>query len=239
MKRFGILGAVLTVGLIGAEAQAVVVDNFDDPLGEQHLEVQSGVNTDQDAATGLNPANTIGGVRDIFLERQSGRTNVDVNDGLSTGAYEHSQGSSATGRSTVTWNAGGQGLGGVDFTEGGTHTQLLIDVLSADLSNGVVTFTVFDTGGGMSTATFNPGVVNNPQRFQLAFGGAGALDFIGNADFTSVANVTMVVDGFGQQNLDIALDNIETGGQIPEPGSVALVVTGAGALLLARFRRRK
>lgn len=282
MKK-SLLGAAVCAALgFSAAAQAgVVIDLFTDPVGGiQRAETET-LNATVFNQTGPFPtSNVIGGYRDISITK-TGDTSGGADFGRATmsvdsGVLSFGNDPGVTSFGVVTWdgmnNAGAQGASvlptgfggvGIDLTAGGSASQFLTSILSADLGFNYK-ITVWDMDGDKSE--LSAGVqfqVNAPvgagylfSWFNLSDGRycAGSpyspppetcdpftqLDFTitrtgsGPIDFQRIGALQFSVVG-ARGDVDLALGSIAT---VPEPGALALVgvaLMGAGIASRRRF----
>jgi hypothetical protein len=281
MKK-SLLGAAVCAALgFSAAAQAgVVIDLFTDPVGGfQQVTTQTLGATDFSQTGPFPTTSVIGGYRDVSITK-TGDTLGGPNTGAATmtvdsGVLSFNNADGVTSLGVVTWDganaAGAGGTGvlptgfggvGIDLTAGGSASQFLTSILSADLGFNYK-ITVWDMDGDKSE--LSAGVqfqVNAPvgagylfSWFNLSDGRycAGSpyspppetcdpftqLDFTiartgGPIDFQRIGALQFSVVG-ARGDVDLALGSIAT---VPEPGALALVgvaLMGAGIASRRRF----
>lgn len=222
--------------LLANSAQAILIDNFDSGPGT--------VSTAVPGPTNFASIDAIGGSR--TLEMLGFPTDADPTSQGATlevaapvpGVLAHSQNAIAPGgRSKVTWDNNGLGLGGVDLTDLGQANGLMVDLLSIDVGNVDVTFMIEDIDGQSSELLLS-GLAAGTNQFLFS-------DFIGNADFETANNIMLRIDA--DATSDLTLDLIETVAVpppppppppvIPEPVTSTLGVMGLAALGMVLRRR--
>jgi hypothetical protein len=232
MKRFALTVFVLPLLSLAASA-AIVIDNFDS--GVTDIELTAG--SDSQLASGA-----VSG--DILLDSRFVELQLENNTGLTastkanppTGQFAWSNESGVDSIAMLTWDDNGSGLGGLDLTDSGASDAILISLVDIDLT-AELTFTIEDTGGGVSILEVN-GLSPGEIKFPYA-------SFAGSADFTSVNSIKLTLDG--PESVDVTLDLLETSTiipppitAIPEPTSIlsfaGLLAVALGAVALRRRR---
>jgi len=217
-----VLSLVLVAGMI-SPAFALTIDSFDSgftDIGADNTGTQMA--TDSDA--GLPAGETIGQVRDVKITWVGGETlDVMANVNPPTGVMAFSSDSGAIGLFTLTYNAGGAGLGGIDLTQGGSADRILVEYKNADLTSGT-TVRVTDSGTNISSLEINLGLTG-PRVLEYPFG-----SFVGTADLTDIDKIEVIVEGVASGDYDIELIGIpqrQVGGTVGSMDSVTLLVAGA------------
>ena len=222
---------------IAGGAQAIMIDDFD--IGPGMVDSDLSPGPTNFAAVG----SAIGGSRTLEILGFPGDGNptsegAELEVSVPPGQLGHSQDAFAPGgRSKVTWDANGGGLGGEDLTDGGLANGIMVDLISIDVGMVDVTLMVEDTVGGASSLVLSP-LAAGPNSFFFA-------DFIGDADFSDADVIMLQIDA--EATSDLVLDLLETidvppppGPRegIPEPISSTLALMGLSTLAVATKRRR-
>ena len=236
----------------GSPASALVIDSFDD--GAFALTLSGTVDDrvplifERLTATG-NTGNILGGERQTRLDLRDGRGVVDARTLGAVAEVGRVGGNGDMGVLSVSNSSraysnfflGYENFSGVDLTEGGTQTALLLDY---SFFQGFSRLTaVVDTGAGRGQLAarveeskndriVGPAARANAQQVVLSFA-----DFGGTADFSDVDGIKFFFESLDTDlggATDFEIDSITT---IPEPASVALLA--AGACLLVGGRRQR
>lgn len=232
-----LLGTVAALSLTSLKANAIVLDNFNGDLG--FVSASGGPAGPKTATSGgaFPTSDVLGGYRILTVERtssNSGQVSGDVNlSALQT--FSYASGPSTTGKATLLYDNNGAGLGGVDITQGGAIA--LVGQYGSDLG-AVFTFSVTDTANMTSTANLNvPGTGSSSTftNFNIPFSSLSGVNLM------SVKSISLLLDGSNTPDVDVSLRllRFDIPTNVPEPGSVALLIGGAlsGAVVLRRRRK--
>jgi hypothetical protein len=234
--RFLVVGTYLALaglGVLGGAggAGALLIDDFTTDQAVIWMGVQG---TESSRVSG---AGILGGERDMVVELMSS-TGMAMGASLGTLNYGHFFTDVGTG--LIVWDgdvddpgAGpGQhptdvdptglnatGLGGVDFTDGGTEDKIALPLLANNFSAPIV-LTAYTDADNFSTATISlPG--SAPERlivFHTDFiadpGGTGA-------DFTNIGAFSLFIDGSTTPGLSLEIEDL-----VPEPSTATLLLLG-------------
>ncbi|MGR5459876.1 PEP-CTERM sorting domain-containing protein [Vibrio sp. PNB22_1_1] len=244
IAKYGLYTALATSLAFASQANAVVIDNFDNPdaVGVNFVQDESadGIGSGNESeATYDDPLGIIGGERDLWvnlIDNSFGsRTGVALSVAAGSLSYETGSGVVAEGKiqydgdDNDAENIDIDGLGSVDLTANGGDAFLL-DVIDTDLG---FTFGVqIWSNAGADTAFFE-------YTASGATSGLAALafsDFVG-VDFTDVSAIEFTINtqgAEGQADIDFSIGSVVS---VPEPASIAFF--GAGLLGLGLLRRRK
>jgi hypothetical protein len=231
MKKWMRFMNALAVAGLAVVAQAahadVVIDTFSDAF--QTITHNNPVIQPAIITTGA----AIGGQREVKVVKSSGPGTVSVNVG---GGYLAYNSDAATqGKATITWNGlGGIGLGGIDITQGGSNTGILMQGQS-DNPNLMLTLTLFMDPTNYAYTTFNLPATEN--YLFLPFSG---FTTVGSSPLSSVNKITLYFNGQGPglSSADGYIVNDLRATSAPEPGTMALLGLG-GLGMLRRLRRRR
>lgn len=193
-----------------------------------------GMNVNADGSDTVVASGAIGGYRTVSMTKVGNfGANADVYTSL--GIYAHNAGANTSAISTITWDANGGGLGGLDWSTGYFGQTFDLDIVSIDQGFVDLTLLVEDTFGGSGSYTLS-GLGAGLQKFNFSV-------FTG-VDFSSVDSLSLIVDGDQASDLalnalgvfwdDTAVPPTPTFASVPEPTVLALLGTG-----LAAFGYRK
>jgi len=227
------LVVVAAVALAGP-AEAFVIDSFDDP---QSAIAESGNFYVVNAALG----SMLGGDRDTIAHYHYGPNsiNAEIDDGGSS-VYHIGFGAGTFGHSEVHYDGiGAVGLGGVDFTSGGSLNAVVMHVPLADSPTNI-TITA-RTGLNRSSLLLSlPGGIASNTTVPFFFDDF-VLDFGTGADFAALDRLEVAVRPQAEA-ANVQIDLIETAfvaAAVPEPSTYVLAVLGLLGLGLLGWRRKR
>jgi len=218
--------------MAAAPAQAFLIDDFN----TLQTVAQTGVGSN---GAGIATPGAVGGARYTQATVTAGAGALDLgSDFPINGAFSHSQASGVTGNSLLQWDGDsnstlGFGLGGVDLTDAGASTGIVIRLLQTDFPVNI-TINVFENASDYSSTTVVVPFLAMNVDFFIDF--ASFIPTGAGADFTSVEAINLTInDATGFANADVAIDFIEST-SIPEAGILAIF--GLGLIGVAAARRR-
>lgn len=220
---YSLLGCFLLLMVVGS-AQAFLIDSFNDTF-QIVLKAAPGPVTSATAA-----GEAVGDFRTMEMLSVAGPLGATlaahIGDALSL-----SNDALTSSMSIVIWDASGAGLGGVDLTDVGTSSFVILDILSIDIGGVDIEMTITDTGGDVATKLISGAGAG---VFEVLF--ADFVNFTAT-DFTSVDAITMKLTA--DEASDLVLDFVATSGAIPEPSSLVLLGMGILGVVGYGWRRRK
>lgn len=180
------------------------IDAFDAPATPQVATANSGSPSGFSAET----VSVLGGERDLVATHASGGLNVELSANAVAGTLALSSGTGTAGSGTASWDGidgaaalNPTGLGGVDLTDGGNSTGLMI-TRNGD-AIGSLTVIIHTDATHASSATASIPVVE--ETIFLPFSSFSDTGAVGGADFTDVGAVELTMSGpagfDGQLNL--------------------------------------
>jgi len=231
------IAALVCLACSGPSADAFVIDSFDDP---QSASAFNGNDYDTNAAVG----GMLGGDRDLIAHYHYGPHSVDadVNSG-GGGLLNISLGANTAGHTEVHYDGiGAIGLGGVDFTAGGTLNAIAVHVPFDDLPVNV-TITARSGLDRSSLMVGLPGAIFSPTVLPFMFSDF-IVDFGAGANFTAIDKLEVA---FRPQieSTDLQIDMIEVinipgdNPSVPEPSTYAMAGMALAGLALCAWRRRR
>jgi hypothetical protein len=222
------------VGLAGAcQANAILIDHFNAPLGGQTVTLNGAVAGATANNTALGLAGVLGGSRYLEADVQTvfGGGNSTVasanNPATALDNYNLATDVSVNSLGKVRWDANGAGLN-ANLPSGGSFE--LFDV-SNDLPTSF-TIQVSTFGGGTSSSTVLTGA--GSFDVNLFFPTAG---FVGGANWSDIDRITLIVDTprSGDARINAVEFNIPN---VADTGS-SMILLGAGFIGLATLRRQR
>jgi len=243
LLALGVTATLLGAG--SAQAASLTLDNFQETNGPfQGVQVfGAGASPVFDEDTMLDPLNTIGGARDLEIERivGGGGPFSTASGAVFDGNLDWSNDLGFTSKLTLQWDGEDSsgainptGLGGIDFTDGGVLDRFGMEFDFIDLAGLMVEWRVYTSATDFSILSQTLDAILSPQQEFFEFsdfavgGGSGA-------DFTNVGAVQLMLTGPSSIDARIALlevtDDIPT---IPEPSTLlGLGLLGGFGLLSA------
>ncbi len=213
LRKSRMIGGGITLLLAASGAEALTIDTFDDGWALLRKSNPGPVYVQAQGA--------IGGGRMMKLMGYPEDTDP-VSEGtwleVKNGVLGHSQDAFAkAGRSMIMWDGMGQGLGGIDLTEGGTANAFLLEVISIDIGTVSVSWEVQSDKFGTATLML-------PDR-QETVEQVVYEDFVGYSDeiFTDVDSITMTVEAGWASDLKLDLfGTTSVAPPMPEPTTLAM-----------------
>lgn len=229
----------LTAGLLLAAAanpaSAMLIDNFN--YGDGYVTATVADNSTHVTDTAGSYPDIVGGYRELQLPNSVdiegiGSATMAANRSNS-GALTFSLDAMTKGSGILTWDKNGDGLGGVDMTDGGLSSFVSFDILFID--QGEINLSVFvtDSNGETGKYVLSGAGVGTHQFDFLSFSNSGTLDF------TSIDSISLDIIALDNAS-DLVLDQIFTGGSISVPAPQAtLALLGLGLILIGFGVRRR
>jgi len=226
LKKMLALGIGMT--LAGTVHGAMLIDDFNSPIGGQSVGIIDGV-VGQHADLALNGlAGVLGGSRDLYVEIQhtynspvANQCGAAANGITSTDFLTYFNDANVDSVCKVTWDGNGSGLN----TNLAAETSFLLFTTFND-SAVAYTITLSTIGGGTSTQTINEGAgFSGDVSFPMA-------SFAGTASLADVDSITLAIEG--TRGTDVSIHTFST---VPETSSTGLALLGVVGLGLARRRR--
>ena len=223
-------GLALAACLAVPSSHALVIDDFE---GGAQIFLQNGFT--ESAGVFVDPAGgtTVGNSRYgeiLSSEGPPGSSLISINGMLAPGAYLQSEGGQARARVGLTWDgrmnpALSGGLGGIDFTEGGSQDGLRVEIVAnAEIGlDSDAKFALTDTAGNSASLSLSP-----------ASGGTLIFPF---ADFNLLAGSTALdLSSIDVASLELkfeqnALVEILEVATWDDPSAAPIPVTSTGLLL--------
>jgi large repetitive protein len=183
---------------------------------------------------------SIGGERDVFIERtsaNSGAVAMDISGSVAS-QLSYASAPSTSGNLLLVYDGTDGlntlnpiGLGGVDLTQLGANTGVFLR--SASDLGASITFTIYTDADHFSVVTMP--IAADPSftftDYYTDFTSFSAAGVSGGADFTNVGAISLSLNG-STAGTDVSIETVVA--SVPEPGSCFLIFTAGMAVLLRR-----
>ena len=215
----------------GAHAASITIDDFDTG--------PSFVDSTTPGPTNFAAAGAIGGSRTMEIlgyptdaDPTSDGTTLEVavppgEAGMSENVF------TPGGRSRITWDADGAGLGAVDLTDSGAENAINFEIVAIDVGSVDIKLTVESLAHGTASITSSTLGVGSETILYTDFAGYSS-DIFKNVDSISMEITALT-------STDLRMDLLETTSvMVPVPSAAYMGLTMLGSLgIVNRIRRRK
>jgi hypothetical protein len=213
-------------------ADTFLIDDFSMPIVGQTITVTG---TGSQTSTINSLTGVVGNTRTMNINVTSsayGYSSTLKTSPLAGGTLELGNEGGQNGVGTITWDAGGAGLGGIDITNGGLLPYFQAKMLSSDQTD-IFRVDITDSSGHTAYWTSNLGTGPNAiNQLLSSFTNPNA------ADFTSVDKIMVTLSSLNLAQ-DTVMDTVEvTNTPVPEPATMTLLALGGFSVFMARRRRK-